>query len=403
MKTFVGVLVFAVVLFPSVALGQTVTILGLQSATADEQVAATVTEAIRDLASQAGSSELTHTGRENQLSQLLVVFDCEEATPRCMREIGESLESQRLIYGVIEPESGRSDSRYTVTIRFFNVESGEIEREVHEAVPRNVTAESVGDQALAFFNSLVGAAYGDLSVRCNVAGAVVLLGDREVGRTSNQPLVIHDLDPGEVSLEVSHDEYLSFRRTITIAAGQTQDVMVQLAQSTNDPDPDIIDPDPEVPSVSQERGNLAWLGYTLIGTAVVFGGLGLWSSLNNNSINNSDIFEEQHLLYWTDQGPEANFCDLAAQNQRHPETSADVSTEDIVDLCDRGSAHQVLQFIFYGLSVATAAVGIWLLIREIRRQNEAETADDDLVGSLRLTIDPVVFEGGGVMALSLHY
>lgn len=397
MKTRVALAILAILLLPEAVSAQTtVTVLGLRSATADEQAAAAMTAALRMAAESATSSGLTHSGRENHLQQLLIVFDCEEPSEQCMQTIGESLNSQRLIYGLLQPASGRDDSDYAVTLHFFNVASGHNERDLRETIPRSMSAEDMIEPASRFYMALTGRVVnGELAIRADVEGAEVLIDGEQVGTTSDEPLVLRELAPGEVTVAIRHDEYEIFERDVTIEAGQLREIDAVLSErstrggatgrvatggGTGD---DIVEPPPP-----RQRRNLAWLGWTTVGLGALMSGLGLWASLDVNSANN-----DEELRYNFPQSQTICEGDAIA-----PPTGRGYSVDEANDRCSRGRTLQTLQWVFYGVGVVAAGVGIWLLIREYSRVD-----DEELQSGLRLRFDPVVFAGGGALSASLTF
>jgi len=397
MKRLAGLMVLSAVLFPSTALAEeTVTVLGLRSATADEQVAAQMTNALRQAAS--ASTTITYSGRENQLSQLLVLFDCDDATPRCMREIGRNLNSTRLVYGLIEPESGRSDADYAVTLRYFNVDSGQIERDLRELVPRGTNAQGMAERARRFFNALTGTVTtGELSISCNISGAQVLVDDRDVGTTGDDPLVVQDLDAGNVDVEIRSDGYIAYHQSVSIEAGQTRRLSVELhaeggggggtsetvgqGGSGQEHGPDWVEPQPQ-----PRRRSLAWLGWTNIGLAAVFGGLGLWSSLHVNNVRNDHRLAENY-------SSQGDICEGSVIDRSADGVGYSVSEAD--DICGTARTLQALQFAFYGLSAVTFGIGLWLVLREMNRGEDAD--------ALRLHVTPVALRDGGALSASLRF
>lgn len=404
MRKIASLAAFLAVIGPAIAFGQTsVTVLGLRAATADEGVASQMTDALRQAAEAATSSGLTHTGRENALSQLLIVFDCREPTDDCMREIGDSLNSDRLVYGLVEPESGRSNSNYTLTLHFFNVERGVVERDLQEVFPGNLSAEQMIEPASRFYSALTGrVVQGELAIRCNVPGARVLVGGEALGTTGEEPLVLRDLDPGEIDVVVSHDGYDEYSETVEIEAGQLLELDVTLAEAGGEPgdgEPAVVGPGEgheggggsEDPVVVEPDGprSLAWLGWTNIGLAAVFGGLGIWGSLSVNSARD-DVADERD--QWS---TDENFCN-AASNGTVRLSSSDPN--DIADACDRAGTMQILQFVFYGLSAVTFGVGLWLVLREYLGDSDEEGDQ-----ALRLRVEPVALQGGGAVSATLTF
>lgn len=385
---------------PTMAAGQTtVTVLGLRSAPTEEEVARQMTEALRRAAEAASSGDLTYSGRTNDLSQLLVLFDCEGPTPQCLQRIGESLSSNRLVYGLVEPESGRPDANYAISLNFFDVDANDDVRALREVIPRNTNADGMNQLAARFYRALTSrVTLGGLSVRCTVAGAQVFLGDREVGTVGADPLVVPDLPAGEVRLRVSHPEYNEYAHNVTIAAGEVLEVAVTLTQGEVESSGggEIAGGDEPVPPVPpQEERSLAWLGWTSIGLGVVLGGLGLWGSLDVYFANNDSVLQTEREHWPTD----TNVCDQAEAGTIRNE-SADYSAQDVSDRCGQARVWQALQFVMYGLGAAAVGVGIWLVIREMQRQT---SHGEEEQGALRLTVDPMVWDGGGALSATLSF
>jgi len=235
-----------------------------------------------------------------------------------------------------------------------------------------------------------------------VEGAAVRLGGREVGNTSGGPLVIRDLEPGEVELEVSREGYTTFTQTVEIEAGENREVTAELSPVEVAPgtepvvgdggtEPPGDEPPPPPPPPVRRRRSLAWLGWTNIGLAVAFSGLGLWASLDVNDAN-GDAELQEHFLQ------DHDICQGGALG-----TAADlVYTADEADSrCRRASILEVLQFVFYGLAAVTVGFGIWIVVREARRSREAE--EDGAAEALRLTVEPVALRDGGALSATLTF
>jgi hypothetical protein len=126
---------------------------------------------------------------------------------------------------------------------------------------------------------------------------------------------------------------------------------------------------------------------------VVFGGLGIYGSVNVNLANNDSVLRTER-GYWA---TSLNVCDEMDNGGTVRNPDADYSENDISDRCGSARAWQALQFVFYGLGAAAIGVGIWLLVREMRG------ADDEAQGALRLTVAPMVLDGGGAVAASLAF
>jgi hypothetical protein len=64
------------------------------------------------------------------------------------------------------------------------------------------------------------------------------------------------------------------------------------------------------------------------------------------------------------------------------------------DICSTAETLEALQFVFYGLSAVTFGVGLWLVIREMGR-DDAEAR--------RFDIAPIALRDGGAVSASLRF
>jgi len=401
-------------LLPAVAAAQgSVTILGLRSATADDEVARNMTAALRDAADAANGEELEHSGRENQLGQLMIAFGCDEPNPRCLGEIGESLASQRLIYGIVQAASDDSGG-FTISLDYFDVEAGEVTRSLEEPIGEEVTSgDGAANLAATLFTNLTGVTvFGGLAVRSTVLGAEVTLDGEPVGTTSSEPLVLRGLAPGEVNLEVQAADHEGFSETVTIAPGEISEVSVELTPGSDDPDGvDIIEPDDvdlattsdrDLPGGNRQGRPLLWVGVASIGVGAVLGSLGLWSSLEVNSARSDDeSLLRLELAQWvapSEGGPDDVFSEIEGGAQ--PRGVA--SREDLLAEYDRAHAFEILQFVFYGTGLAAAVVGAILVAREVTAIR-ADRQDETASSGRRFSLQPMVLDGGGAVSAGFSF
>lgn len=430
----------SVALVPALAAGQsTLTVLGLRSAAADEAMAARVTEALRQAAESASSETgFQHSGRENDLSQLLLAFGCDEPEPRCLRQIGEGLGSDRLIYGRVEGRPGRAG--YSVTLAFFNVQTGAVERTLQEVLPPDmVEGEALLGPVSRYYAALTGTVVrGELAIRCAVEGAEVRVNGEAVGTTGDEPIVLRDLAPGPATVTVTREGYEPFEETVTVEAGRLAEVEVTLAEGgggtgvtgVGTPGGGGEEGDvfavPVVPGPRSSR-RAGWLagGWTSLGLGVVFAALGLWASLEvYGSVEGDGIISRERdcwpgsggYTYSADDlgecpgagplGVEQDYVpDLFAYLEEHPSEqprSEDLTRDELFSEYDRVQLMQTLQFVFYGLAVVGAGVGIFLLVSEYTRE-PAEAGGDEEASALRLSLTPMVWEGGGALAARLLF
>jgi hypothetical protein len=387
-----------VLAWPSTAFAEaTLTVLGLRSATADEAQARNLTNALRRAADQSGTDELVHSRRRNDLSQLLIVFDCDEPTSSCMQEIGRTMESDWLIYGILEPQSGHGRRSYLVTLRYFNVRTGTVERSLRESLSRALPPAELLSTGRRFFAALTGYGVGSVTVDANVVGAQVFIDGERAGSTGEEPLVVPDLPAGEVTVAVRHGDYLPFEETVTVRAGGSVNVAALLEErspgggepgGTGDVDggPDI---DYQTGSARQRGSGLVWLGWSAIGLAAVAGGLGLASSLVVESVNNEPAWVDE-LRGWT---TKEDVCEGVR------ESGAKVSsTDEIIRLCNKGQRWAVVQWVMYGVAAAAFGVGLGVLLHERRRRQREQPR----AWQLNLNA-PMVWDGGGYWSAQLVF
>jgi hypothetical protein len=121
---------------------------------------------------------------------------------------------------------------------------------------------------------------------------------------------------------------------------------------------------------------LAGYGAVVLGAGLA--GVGLYSSLKVNSINNSDDFKTAR------QVPNSiDVCEYAKENP----TVNGVDSSKIKDGCSSASTFGALQWVFYGLGVVSAGAGTYLLMTD-KPKKEAEP------GTAKVRVVPNVRPGG---------
>jgi hypothetical protein len=206
-----------------------VSVLGLRSAVEDEEIARMMTVVLRRAADAYRVTGLVHSGVEDDLAPLMLVYECEQLTPSCLMQIGDAMLTDYFVYGLIEPESGRADTGYAMTLSLYNVHSNQVERTLREAIPRDAAGEVLDAMARRFYGAVSGTELpGTLSIVCEVQGAEVLLGEELLGRVGAETLVIDGLEPGGGLLTVRHEGHQPWERQVNIEAGRTTEIAVEL-------------------------------------------------------------------------------------------------------------------------------------------------------------------------------
>lgn len=402
MKRFATCVALMAMLIPAAAVAQetqpSVTVLGLRSPASEEPIADRVTKALRRAADE--SPHFQHTDRQNDLAQLMIVFDCEEPTPECLQRIGENLGTDTLIYGAIELDPEALDERYQVTLSFFDVNDARVVDTRQESIPQAISDHALSQAATRFFEAVTGtgAPGGTLVVTCNVAGAQVLVQGVEAGTTGEEPIEVPNLEPGEVTVTVRHPEYGEVEQTATVVSDDRVEVAVVLDTEpggTVTPRPDTGEPPPPPPPPPARR-SLAWLGWTTLGLGVVFGGLGIAGTVIVGNIN-EDSYLSQERRFWPDG---ERICDALDDGAELPSTTerGGYDRDDVAGDCSSARTWQALQFVFYGLGAVAVGVGIWLLVREMSGRD-----DQGSENALRLDVQPLVLDGGGAVSAMLSF
>jgi len=417
-------------LSPALASAQTtVTVLGLQSAAADEDVARQMTDALRQAAESATArGGLLHTGRENDLGQLMIAFGCDEPDDACLAQISEGMNSQRLIFGSVERRGGRQGSGYAVTLAFFDRDAGRVLRSLQEVVPDSATSlQGLIPLASRYYTALTGGVVrGELAIRCAVSGATVEVNGRAVGTTGDEPIVLRDLEPGEAAVSVRRDGYEPFEQRVEIEPGQMAELDVQLEPAAEE-GPVVVEVPEEEPVIpppppSHPRRSLEWLGWTTVGVGVVLAGLGLWSSLEvAASVDWEGGLVHEELQCWPAPGEsvlwteaaladcpgapvgtrESGVDDVMGRIDETEDPRSDVSWGEWNGELDRLNVFAPLQFVLYGLSAVAVGIGIYVIVRERRAAAEQQELDAGLAG--RLTLLPMVSRSGGSLGLGLSF
>jgi hypothetical protein len=226
-------LVFALGLFvnllgvtqPAQAGDAAVSVLGLESAAgAPESVAPAITEAIRQRVSSTSGYRLA-PGRD--LVEVKLVFSCPDEAPPCMTQAAQSMGASKLIFGNLQPVG---TDAYLVTLKLLDADKGVIEGWSSEQIPKAQTAPvALRGPAQKWFAALTGqAAPGTLRITGGVVGANVWLDGAQAGVLGADGLTLAGVAGGSHDVVVSKSGYEKFERKVTVAAGATEKLTIEL-------------------------------------------------------------------------------------------------------------------------------------------------------------------------------
>ncbi len=355
------------------------TVLGLlsseQTATFSEQFSGYLRDAV------GARPKLGHTGKDQTLEQIAMVFGClESLDPMCLQDIGSSLETTNLIHGKVD-ETGGDDPGFKVTVTLFDVTNGKTLKTTTAVVPGDKQGSIYLQEAS---DRIVAELFGEqpkttIIVQSNVAGAAILLDDEEVGETSSEPVWLREVEPGEHVVKVEKAKYETFVKEIDIEKGSRMDIDAPLYLEGEKPPVTgggggvtPVGGGPKVDKTPKKNKNKLKMGIGagvgVLGLAMVGVGGGMTGMV---SAANDDLAEARTV---TLQGQDVCACFDKGLPTADCFGSSDwpsgVNRSQVKDACSSGKTGQTAQFVFYGLGAAAAGVGLYLLIDSILKEKQ---------------------------------
>ncbi|MCS6799899.1 MAG: PEGA domain-containing protein, partial [Myxococcota bacterium] len=335
---------------PAVAEAQVhVTVLELRSIEGDDDVAASLTAALRQAASRVEGWNVSE--REVSLVQMALAHDCDESEVSCLQRIAATLQTQRLLYGTLRRASGSAAGGFVASLFLFDASSGQIVGSLTDTIPRaRADIDDLRPRARQYVSTLAGATRPTgLRVQSNVAGASVLVDGSSVGVTDARGQLDVDVAPGRHRIEVRRDGYDPFETTVDVISGARLELDATLAPEGSG----ALDRPGRAPARRGRGPN--WIGIALLGAGVAFGGLTVATWAQIESMEDDPAF----LAYRRRFSPQEDSCgliDVAAERGATP-----VEITRARDVCDSASTQEVLQFVWLGLAVGAFGAGALLL------------------------------------------
>ena len=348
-----------------------VIVLGLRSVEGDDDVANSLTDALRDAVHEVPAWQVME--RSVSMSQMSLAHGCDEIDAACLNDIAKGLTVELVVYGTLRRTSARSEYDYQLALSLFNANTGSIGATENDLLPR-AEAEQPGGLA-ARARTLVqrlasgtAGAGGNLSIQVNTSRAEVHIDGQMVGQTQNGQLVIEGVPAGEHDLEIVAVGRGSYKQRVMVSGtGQTNVIASLPAGGSGDED----DAEPEEESaVSASDGayghkpkSLRWLGYTLIGV----GGASLVGAVVSmiviGNVNGDPIFKKYRAAAGA---AVSDICAEADQGKMFGDgittglTAAQVT--DVKGMCGTGGTFEVLQWVFLATAVVSGGIGTYLLV-----------------------------------------
>ena len=264
----------------------TTTVLGLTTEGPDDTlVAENLTAVLRRAVDEERS--VRHTGRESTLAQMSLAFGCEDQrATACLQQIGQELQSERLISGSITRTTRGGDWAFRVEVWMFDVEAGHEMSSASAQFGRSRSdIDDLRDLARTLVGRLLGGGTGSLEIRSEADGARVHLDGERAGEVTGGRLVIEDVETGEHHVEIDADGYEPYETAVTVQPGETARVRARLVETGGGGEP----------PGGRHRGGigaLQWVGIGTLLAGAIMGVVAIAWAVDVSDANNSAAWNE---------------------------------------------------------------------------------------------------------------
>ena len=348
----------------------TMAILGIEAAEgAPESVAVALTDALRQRASSERGLRLV-AGRE--LLAIKIMFSCPDEAPSCMADAAKGLGASKLIFGSVKKSAGDG---YVVTLKLLDAARRQIDNYVAEPISAGLaTPGSIRGPVQKWFATLMGqSALGTIRVRGDVPGTAIALDGQPIGVIGSEDLLHSNVPAGRREIVASKPGYAPVRRDVTVTAGNTTDVAIQMSSASGSPFPmgptagagepslgtgaPVVGDDPTRLSATLRdtgRGGLKLASWSTLVTSLTGFGLALKFALDIQSINR-DL--DPYRRYPCASNPSLISCDKSGNVMLRPITPDEARY--VGDLQGEGKRFEGYQYIALGAgSILAVASGV---------------------------------------------
>lgn len=347
-----------------------ITVIGIQTANADDQAEA-LTAALRNaVRSQAGWS----LGQgEYSLEVLALGLKCvQPPDPTCESRIADQIKADRFIWGIITKKAGTVRGEVHFWQRGKGSTKVDVDYSANLTEPTDDALKKVATDAVVALTG--GAAKGTIKIQAgNVPGQVFADGE-PIGALDNGNGVF-SLPVGTHKIVVRAQGYADMEASVTVKPNDSASVSLT-----------PVVQEPETPTNWRRIG-----GFVGLGAGVAFGAVGLFGALTTNAANN-DLDEERgpDQRSYRDDYKGKDACDEAKAGNGPNAAVVD-------DVCSSGKTGQILQIVFFPLAAITGGVGTYLLLTSY---DEDAPASDDKAG---FSVEPRVGLEGGKVDLTYRF
>lgn len=255
----------------------------------DTQVAKELTDGLRARAKAGTGQYQLAPGSDKELIDQKLLNNCDDEKPSCMSAIGGQLNADVLMFGRIQKEG----KGYQVTLKVLDVGKKAMQKSSSDVIP---LAEAQGAPLQGWAKKIYAKLTGEQSSGIivvklqNAERGTILIDGEEKGNITAGTGQVAGLPEGKYKLTVESDGFRRFDRDVTVTAGQTSTIPVELEGGSGPSFGPGGGPGsgPEHPGGGGGTG--MWKG-VFVGSLVVAAGGGGWWAYNYTKIR--DVRDEE--------------------------------------------------------------------------------------------------------------
>lgn len=257
----------------------------------DTQIAKELTDGLRSRAKAGTGVYQLAPGSDKELIDLKLMNACDDEKPSCMSNIGNQLNAEVLMFGRIQKEG----KAYQVTLKVLDVGKKAVQKSSSDLIP---ISEAQGAPLQAWAKKMYAKLTGEQSSGIvvvklqNAERGTILIDGEERGNITAGTGQVSGLAEGKYKLAVESDGFRRWDRDITITAGQTSTIPVDLEAGSG---PDFGPGGGGGSGGGSEGGSGSglWKGVFAGSLVIAAGGGGWWAYNYYGSGKLKDIQDEQ--------------------------------------------------------------------------------------------------------------
>ncbi len=360
----------------------------------DTQVAKELTDGLRARAKAGTGQYQLAPGSDKELIDQKLLNNCDDEKPSCMAAIGGQLNADVLMFGRIQKEG----KAYPVTLKVLDVGKKAMQKSSSDVIPLGeAQGAPLQGWAKKIYAKLTGEqSSGIIVVKLqNAERGTILIDGQEKGNITAGTGQVAGLPEGKYKLTVESDGFRRFDRDVTVTAGQTSTVPVELEGGSGP----SFGPG-EGPGSGPEHppggggGTGVWKG-VFVGSLVVAAGGGGWWAYNYGKIQDVKDEECAH---------GANKCTPTVSD---PYTS--MNDPRLLDADKRGNAAKTQTWVggvVMGVGIGVAAIALYkgfIAGGKTSTESQQQTARGKRVRRERFIVTPVIAPDGSSAGVRLDW